>query len=293
MDLRQLSYFVAVAEERHIGRAAQRLCLSQPPLTRQIQSLERQLGVELFVRTARGMVLTPAGESLLHDVRNIFGLVERATESARKAGTGKAGRMHVGIYGSATFGVIPRVLARFKEENPEVEIVLHYAQTPAQIAALREGRVLLVFERLLPHEADIAVEPVASERLLVAVGERHPLAREKVIRVAALEGERLRVGTSPSGTATVVELCRRHGFEPRFAPMDSDVIMATLHTAIGTDVSLVPESMANVRFPGVRYIPLEPGVRSSMDLYCFYLRGERSPLLAAMLRTVREFHAEA
>lgn len=292
MDLRQLTYFVAVAEERHIGRAAERLHLSQPPLTRHVKALERELGVDLFIRTPRGMLLTQAGETLLRDARNVFHLVEGATDRARSAGKGEVGRITVGIYGSATFGLIPAVLAKFREESPEVDIALHYAQTPAQIAALREGRVLLVFERLLPDDPDIAVELVARERLLVAVGSHHPLARKKVIPVKALRGQTFRIGSSPKDAATVVELCRKHGFEPRFAAASSDVIMATLHTAIGKEVTLVPASFANVRFPGVTYVELEPNVESVMDLYCFYLKSERSPLLAAMLRTVRSFRAQ-
>jgi len=292
MDFRQLTYFVAVAEERHIGRAAERLCLSQPPLTRHIKSLESELGVELFVRTPRGMQLTQAGETLLHDARNIFSLVDGAADRAQSAGKGKVGRISVGIYGSATFGVIPLVLARFREENPDVDIALHYAQTPAQVAALREGRVLLVFERLLPNEPDVEVELVASERLLVAVGNHHPLAREQVIGVEALRGQTLRLGSSPSAAATVVEICRRHGFEPRFAPAASDVIMATLLAAVGDEITLVPASLANVRLPGITYVELEAADRSVMDLYCFYLKSERSPLLANMLKTVRSFRAE-
>jgi DNA-binding transcriptional LysR family regulator len=292
MDLRQLTYFVAIAEERHIGRAAERLCLSQPPLTRQIKALETELGVDLFTRTPRGMLLTQAGEALLKDARNIFGLVDRASHRAQRAGQGQVGHIDVGIYGSATFGVIPLLLARFKEQYPEVEIALHYAQTPAQISALRESRVLIVFERLLPNEPDIEVELVARERLLVALSDRHPLAREPLVPLQALRGESFRTGSSPSAAARVVELCRANGFEPRFAPPDNDVIMATLLTTVEGGVTLVPASMANVRFPGVAYVDLELAADADMDLYCFYAKDERSPLLAAMLQTVRAFGAE-
>jgi DNA-binding transcriptional LysR family regulator len=292
MDLRQLTYFVAVAEERHIGRAAERLCLSQPPLTRHIKALEGELGVELFTRTPRGMLLTQAGDALLRDARNIFGLVDRASQRAQMAGQGKVGHIDVGMYGSGSFGVIPMVLARFQRENPEVEIALHYAQTPAQIAALREGRVLIVFERLLPNEPDLEVELVARERLLVAVGERHPLAGRQAIPVSALQGETLRVGSSPVAAARVLEMCRANGFEPRFAPAAGDLIMATLLTTVAGGAALVPASLANVHFPGVTYLELEAGADWSMDIHCFHVRGEGSPLLAAMLRTVRSFRDE-
>src|SRR5262245_32460687 len=113
MDLRQLSYFVAVAEERNIGRAAERLHLSQPPLTRHIKALEAELGLQLFVRTPRGMVPTQAGETLLKDAYGILGMLGKAAERAQRAARGQAGRLDIGLYGSAMFGVVPRVLASF------------------------------------------------------------------------------------------------------------------------------------------------------------------------------------
>ena len=287
MDLRQLSYFVAVAEEGHLGRAAQRLCMSQPPLTRHVKAMEAGLGVRLFDRTPRGMRLTEAGEALLKDAREILRMLHGAADRAQRVGTGQRGRLDVGLYGSATFGVVPRILARFCEEHPDVDLILHYAQTPAQVQALRQGRVLIVFERMLPRDPDIHTELVAREPLAVAVNQRHRLARQKTVDVSSLRDETLRIGTSPSAAATVVDLCRRHGFEPQFAPADSDVITTTLLTAIGTDVALVPWSITHVHFPGIVYIPLRRNGGASMDLYCFHLRQERSPLLAAMLATIR------
>jgi len=290
MDLRQLTYFVAVAEERHLGRAAERLHLSQPPLSRQIQALEDRLGVALFVRTPRGMLLTQAGEALLRDARNILGLVDQAAERAHRAGRGQEGQIDVGLYGSATFGVVPQVLTLFRDTHPGVEIALHYAQTPQQIPALRQGRVLIVFERLLPNESDLEVELVAREPLLLAVSDRHPLAKKKSVGIRALKGETLRMGTSPAEVTTVVELCRQHGFEPHLSRQASDVIMATLHAGIGAEITLVPASMANVRVPGVTYVKLDKSASgATMGLYCFYRRDETSPLLKAMLEVVRGF----
>lgn len=293
MDPRQLGYFVAVAEERHLGRAAERLHLSQPPLSRQIQMLEAELGVQLFTRTPRGMELTQAGDALLRDARNIRGLVVQAADRARSAGRGDVGRFDVGIYGSAIFGMVPLVLTAFRAAHPEVELVLHLAQTPAQITALRQGRVLLVFERLLPNEPDIEVELVGQEPMLVAMGEHHPLAVQNEVAVEDLRDHLLHIGSAPSAAAMLLELCRAHGFEPRVAPEVSDVVTATLLVATGTGVTLVPASMANVLFPGVAYRPLLSRTPARfMDLHCFWRRGEASPLLEAMLSTVRTFRSE-
>lgn len=292
MDLRQLHYFVTVAEERHLRRAAERLHLSQPPLTRHIKALEEELGVELFVRTPRGMALTDAGETLLRDARAVFGMVESAAERARRSGLGQLGRLDIGIYGSATFGAVPDVLNRFRARHPDVEIQLHYAQSPAQVSALRQGRVTIVFERLLPNDADIEIELVAREPLVVAVNENHRLARLKSVEMTQLRTETLRIGNAPMEAARLVEMCHRHGFEPHFAPAASDVIMSTLLTAIGNDVALVPTSMTNVKFPGVQYVPLKASPDAYMDLHCFYLKNERSPLLYSMLDVVRAYRSE-
>ncbi len=289
MDLRQLNYFIAVAETRHLGRAAERLHLSQPPLTRQIQQLEAELGVQLFRRTPRGMELTQAGEELLRDAQNIRTLVAQAAERAQRAGLGQAGRLDVGVYGSAMFGLVPQVLSAFRARHPDVELVLHYAQTPAQLPALRQGRVHLVFERMLPEESDVEVELVAREPLLLGLSDGHPLAAQETVDVSALREETMLIGTSPSIAAMSLQLCRAHGFEPRLAPPASDVVTATLLAAAGLGVTFVPDSMSNVRFPGITYRPLHSRVEAFMELHCFYLRGEPSPLLAAMLETVRSF----
>lgn len=289
MDLRQLKYFVAVAEERHLGRAAQKLHLSQPPLTRQIQALEDELGAQLFERTPRGMELTQAGTALLDDARVIQALTEQARVRAQRAGSGQIGTLHVGVYGSAMFGVVPRLLQRFRQRHPDVELMLHQAQTPAQVAALRQRRVLAVFERQLPDEQDIAAEPVAHESLWVAMPDSHALNALEEVPVQALRGETIYTGSLSSSIAQVMDLCRSHGFEARLAPPGSDVVVATLLAATRGGLSVVPESMVNVRFPGVAYRPLRSEVDATMDVHCFYLKGDRSPLLLSLLGTVRAY----
>jgi DNA-binding transcriptional LysR family regulator len=293
MDLRQLTYFMAVADARHLGRAAEKLHLSQPPLTRQIQQLEAELGVHLFKRTPRGMSLTAAGEALARDARNIHSLVEQAAERAQRAGQGQVGRLDVGLYGSAIFGLVPQVLQAFRRSHPDVELVLHQAQTPQQLPALRQGRVQLVFERLLPEQDDIQVELVAREPMLLALAEGHALAAQELVDVADLREETLIVGTSPAITALSVQLCRAHGFVPRLSTPNSDIVTATVLAASGAGVTFVPGSMTHVQIPGIAYRPIRSLLPVHMDLHCFYLRDNDSPLLAALLHTVSEFRARA
>jgi DNA-binding transcriptional LysR family regulator len=293
---RKLGYFIAVAETGHIGRAAERLRISQPPLTRQIQALEAELGVDLFHRTARGVTLTQAGEQLLADARNISVLMDQAAERAQRAGRGQVGRLDVGLYGSASFDIVPRMLSEFGGRHPDVKVVLHYAQAPQQVEALRQGRVQIVFERMLPDEADIVTELVAREPVILALPADHPLARERVVAVAKLRNAPMIVQRSASSALSTVadNLCRAHGFEPRAVQDAGDVVTATITAASNRAVCLVPASMRNVRIPGIVYRPLRAETDAYMELHCFYLRDNTTPLLQVFLASIRRHrHADA
>jgi LysR family transcriptional regulator, benzoate and cis,cis-muconate-responsive activator of ben and cat genes len=291
MDLRQLKNFIAVAEERNIGRAALRVRLSQPPLTRQIHALENDLGVQLFTRTPRGVDLTQAGEVLLKDARNICGMADQAAERAQLAGKGQIGRLDIGVFGTAMFDVLPRLLSGFGQTYPQVKLVLHHDQTPAQVAALRQGRVLLVFERMLPNEPDIEIELVAREQVLVALHQSHRLAAKKVIAMHDLRDEPMIMQSAPlSQLANVaLDICRANGFEPKVAQLAPDVVTGALMVSCGMGTMFVPESMRNLQLPNLVCRPLKAQAKAFMDLHCYYLKTEQSPLLAALLQSIRNF----
>lgn len=292
MDLKQLNYFIAVAETGHLGRAAERLHVSQPPLTRQIQLLEEELETVLFQRTPRGMDLTQAGAALLDDARALRMLATQAKQRVRRAGRGELGRLDIGVYGTAMFGVLPRLLQAFHQRHPNVDLSLHQAQTPAQVIALRQRRVIAVFERLLPDDEDIVVEPVAEEQVWLAVSQSHPLASLDEVDVEALRGHTIVTGNSTTEIASVIEMCRSHGFEPRLAPPMSDLVVAALLASSTSAVALVPDSMLNVQFPGGVYRRLKATVNATRSVHVLYLRSERSPLLGSLLEVVRQFRAE-
>ena len=228
-----------------------------------------------------------AGQELLRHAHTILAGIARAAEQTRQVGLGKQGRLDVGVYGSAMFGLVPHILAAFRRDHPEVEVVLHHAQTPQQIDALRQGRVLLVFERLLPDERDIQVRHVAREPLLLAMRDDHPLATRPAVDVAHLANDTWIVGSSPSDAASAIDLCRTQGFEPRVAAPTPDVVTAALLASTGVGVTLVPQSMSHVHFPRLVYRPIAAPGAGFMDFYCFHLRGSTSPLLAAMLDTLK------
>ena len=145
MDLKDMRQFLAVAEERNFTRAAERLHMAQPPLSRQIKALEDEMGAPLFLRTPAGVELTEAGQTLLDEVPNLLHLAQRAAERTRRAAQGLTGQLDVGIYGSGVLDVIPRVLAKFHAQRPEVRIALHNLTKSEQLQALRERGVTYRF----------------------------------------------------------------------------------------------------------------------------------------------------
>ena len=186
MELRHLKYFVAVAKELSIGRAALILNISQPPLTRQIQQLEEDLGATLFVRSVKGVELTEAGRTLYAEAQNILALVDLATERTKRASLGLIGRLDVGIFGSGMFDIVPRVLLKFRTEYPDVKIAMHTMTKGEQIEALRQRRITIGFNRLVPKHPDICSKVVMWERLLVGVHSSNPLAEQERIALVDL-----------------------------------------------------------------------------------------------------------
>lgn len=297
MDLRHLRYFVAVAEEGNLGRAAARLHISQPPLTRQIHQLEGELGVTLFNRTPRGMELTPAGELFLDEARNIRALVEQATERTQRAGQGRLGRLDVAIFGSAILEIIPKLLLRFRTRYPDVKVVLHTMTKGEQIEALRQKRISVGFNRLLTPQEGIETRLVTTERLMLAVPTTHALARQETVRFADIAPHPLVVfptGARPSFIDRVHKLCHDAGFDPLISQEVGDAVTGVALVASGFGLCLVPTSATTLRFPGVVYRALtDTPPRFSVDLSCIYRSGDTSPILTGLLEVVDRFRDEA
>lgn len=296
MDLRQLKYFIAVAEEKNIGRAAARLHISQPPLTRQIQQMEEELATPLFERTSRGVELTQAGEMFLDEARNIQSLVEQSIERTSRAGQGKLGRLDLAIFGSAIFDIIPKLLLFFRQQYPEVEIVLHNMEKGVQIQALRQRRITVGFNRLVSSMPDIRAELVNQENLLVAVNTRDALAGKTSVPFRVLADLPLVVypsGARPNFVDKVIGLCHQAGFEPEISHEVGDAVTAVALVASGFGICVVPESAATLKFPGVAYRPIaDAPANASVDLSCIYRADDNSPLLRVFLETLREFRQQ-
>lgn len=290
MNFRQIKYFVAVAQELNFGRAALALNISQPPLTRQIQQLEEEIGAPLFERTAKGVTLTQAGELLLQESLNIQSLVEQAVERTQRAAQGKLGRIDVGIFGSGILSMIPKLLLRFRTAYPDVNIVLHAMNKTEQIEALRQRRITIGFNRMLEPVADIRIELVKTEPLLVALPEGHALATEESLSLAALKDHPMVMfptGVKPNFIDRVMDLCRQEGYVPNVSQEAGDAVTGVALVASGFGLALVPESATSLRLPGVVYRPLKNAPHAVVDLSCIYREDDMSPILAAFLEIVR------
>jgi LysR family transcriptional regulator, benzoate and cis,cis-muconate-responsive activator of ben and cat genes len=292
-----MRYFVAVAEEANIGRAAARLHISQPPLTRQIQQLEAELGVTLFNRNPRGMELTAAGEMFLDEARNIGALIDQATERTQRAGQGKLGRIDVAIFGSAVLDVIPKVMLAFRTRYPDVKVVLHTMTKAEQIEALRHKRITAGFNRMLAPLDDIETRLVTTERLLLAVPAGHPLAQRESIRFRELEHHPIVLfptGGRPSFIDKVIHHCQESGFTPQISQEVGDAVTGVALVASGFGVCLVPTSATTLRFPGVVYRELTDTPDGFfVDLSCIFRAGDHSPILRGLLEIVDEFRDTA
>lgn len=291
MELRHLRYFVCVAEELNIGRAALRLHISQPPLTRQIQQLEDEVGALLFKRTSRGVELTDAGRVLYEEARHILAQAERAAERTHKAAQGLLGRIDVAIFGSGIFGVIPQLLRRFRDAYPEVNIVLHSLDKEAQIDALRHRRITVAFNRLMRPIDGLVCETILTEPLFVAVPSDSVLAARTAIEMAELAAHPLVLfptGSRPSFIDQVRGMCRAAGFVPQVAQEVSDVVHAMALVGSGFGACLVPHSGTHLGVPGVTYRPLHTPESACVDLCCIYRSDDESCILRVFLDSVRQ-----
>lgn len=187
MNIRQLKYFIAVAEELNIGRAAARLNVSQPPVTRQIQQIEEQLKAQLFIRNPRGVELTRAGEIFLHEARNIVGLLDQVGTRVLRASKGDLGRLDVGIFGSAIVGLIPGIIHDFKQRYPNVHVMLHAMDKISQLEALRNRSLDIGFNRLVEDQAGIRIEEIAREEILAVVASERAWPERITLEELALE----------------------------------------------------------------------------------------------------------
>src|SRR5579862_2892575 len=221
MELRHLRYFIAVAEELHFGRAATRLCIAQPPLSQQIQQLEREVGFLLFHRTQRRVELTAAGQLFLDAAREALADLERAASAGRRVARGEVGWLGVGFVGTAAYVSLPAILSAFRERCPEVELTLRELVSAKQAQALHNRRIQVGLTRPAVQGEGLISELLIREPLIVALPEVHPLARFEqpplAVPLAALTDEPFVLfprHPKPSYADFLLAVCDEAGFRP-------------------------------------------------------------------------------
>lgn len=293
MELRQIRCFVAVAEELHFGRAARRLALSQPPLTRTIQQLEEELGARLLERTRRRVELTPAGSSFLRRARQILSASDAAFEETRRVAEGRAGVLAVSFVGSAMFTVLPAVLREMRRVHPGVEFQLHEMTSDQQVQALLDGRTQAAFIRPGVAHPRIENRVLLREELLVALPEEHPLAARDQVAVADLVDDAFVLFPRQNHRSLgnrVLELCAESGFAPREIQEALEMQTGLGLVAGGLGVAVVPGGVRHLSWQGVVLKPI-PAPAPSIELSLAFLREEGSPILPRFLDVVAQVAA--
>lgn len=217
-DLRQLRYFIALAETLHFGRAAERLYITQPSLSRQLAELEAELGTPLLLRTSRSVALTPAGRSFYQHAREVLAALDLAVRSSRAVGRGEAGELRLAFTMCAAWNLLPRLLRHYHQQCPAVEVHLQEIVPRDLEQALASGSVDLGVSFPAASGSRLHYRRLLDEGLCVVLPAEHPLAQREEVAVAALAGENFisfPASTAPALHAAVSGHCRAHGFEPR------------------------------------------------------------------------------
>lgn len=283
MELRRIQYFVAVAEEAHFGRAAERLQMAQPPLSQQIKALEAEMAVVLFHRTTRKVELTAAGERFLQRARGILAAVDDAVTEAGQVADGMLGRIAIGFTGSATYDLLPSLVRALRADLPGIELDIHGEMlTPDQVAALIDGSLDLGLLRPPVRSSALDVQVLRREPLIAVLPEHHTLADRDRVRLSDLRDDPFI--TYPSRNRSVVydaviETCQRAGFVPASVHEVAETSTLVSFVAAGLGVALVPASVQHLRITGATYLPLA-GTTREVELALAVRAGETSPLVA-------------
>jgi DNA-binding transcriptional LysR family regulator len=292
VELRHLRYFLALAEELHFGRAAQRLHIVQPALSKQVIALERELGVELLDRT-HGVKLTTAGEVFAEEARTIIERADRAVQATQGTARGELGRLSIGFVAPAMWSVLPAILREHRRSFPNLTYRLHELGSPEQMEQLRGGSLDVGFVRPLVADDVLVFEPVWRERFVIALPDDHRLAAREAVDLAELKDERFVVlprGNAPVLSDVSLSICLSYGFSPRIVE-EGNSPAALVMVSMGHCVALIPESIQDAPFKGIAYRPL---IRPTpqVDLAVAYRRDNRSSTLRAFLETAHRAAAQ-
>ena len=268
MNLRQLRYFVTLADTQNFHRAAERLNMSQPPLTVAIRKLEQELEVDLFARTTRGVVLTAAGVAALEPARIALQKADEVRQAVKAGASGESGRLVIGFVGSAVGEMLPRILPPYRKRYPGVELILQEMASVDVFSSLDAGGVDVGFVRLpVLRQSNTVVQVIEKDVLVAAVPEKLQLQNDQQIDLAALKDQPF-ILLSPVSVlyATALMACQKAGFTPRIAQqaVQLQTVLSLVRSGLG--VALVPARTIHVLPEGVRLVPLTDPIETEMGI---------------------------
>jgi DNA-binding transcriptional LysR family regulator len=285
MELRHVRYFVAVAEERHFGRAAAKLGMSQPPLSQQIHQLERELGVQLFWRSTRRVELTHAGEVFLEYACRLLAEAAEAVQAARRAGRQEVGQLRVGYVTTAGVDTLPALLERYHHDMPQIEVSLHSLSSADQLAALERGDIDVALVRAPVTSPRLQTATLRRDPFVALLPPDHPLASRRQVALPELAGEPFVLWPRNSHMyGQVMELCHDAGFEPKVV---KEADAGLLHSivglvAAGMGVSIIAAAARGWASNSVICKPLA-GCKARAPLTAVWRRDDASPALEAFV----------
>ncbi|MBD8164910.1 LysR family transcriptional regulator [Erwinia persicina] len=281
MELRYLRYFVAVAETKHFTKAAERLGISQPPLSQQIKKLEEEIGTPLLKRLTRGVELTDAGEAFYQDACQILALTGHALEKAKGIARGISGQLSIGFASSNAFNPhIFRLLRRFQHRFPAITLLPQEESMATLMHNLEEGLLDAAFVRL-PCESSKAfnLKVIATEKMALVLPAGHPLGTMPCLPLSQLREEPLILfprEVAPSLYEVIISACLRAGFQPDGVQQSPQISSGISMVAAGFGITIVPDSLRCISLPGVSFHQIEDAALGS-DIALAWRRWDRSP----------------
>lgn len=292
MELRHLRYFLAVAEDLHFGRAAERIHIAQPPLSQQIKQLEKEIGVQLFKRTKRSVELTEAGRVFQREAYAVLERLEKGVLKTQQADRGEAGWVGIGFLSSMNYDMLPNVIRRFRNQYPNIELFLQEMQDAEQNQALLEKRIHVGFTRFPIANKELNCEVVLRENLVIALPAGHPFTKKNSLKLADLSDESFIMfsRSRPSAYADyTLRLFAEAGFQPRIVQNVGELQTALGLVAAEIGFILVPASTQNLKREGVVYRPIS-SPKPTIEIIMQYRKDETSPVLERFLEIVRSLY---
>lgn len=288
MELRQLQYFVVLAEELHFSRAAQRLHISQPPLSVAIKQLEGQLSAQLFERSSKEVRMTAAGQHLLVQARDILERSRRAALDTKAIARGMAGCLRLGFVGSSMYRGLPEALAQLHALYPQIRVDLHELNSAEQVSALQQGKIDLGLMHTSAAPTGLQARTLLREPFMVCLPTQHSLAAYEKLNVSSLANERLVLfsgAVSPEYFRSIHNLCLRAGFEPELRHEVRHWLSVLSLVSNQQGVSIVPACLQRVGMPGLVFRPLRQNTVYS-EMQAMWRKEPEHPLVLSLLATL-------